>query len=129
VALLPNPASAVPKSLFDAWAVCVAKEKHRRTQERCYNSQAYAVKGRAAISDAGKLQIGWPVRDTAAAVDSLDLLLATVTKPTPVESTKDYPTAKQVADAWRKMGNPQYFLENRKHGFHTFQDDEIQKHL
>jgi hypothetical protein len=128
--LLASPASALPKSLFEAWAARVAKEKHHTTQARCYDSQAYAVKGRAAISDAGELQIDWPVRaDKGAAVDSLDLLLATATKPTPDKNTGDNPTAKQIAAAWLKTGDPQYFLENRKHGFHTFQDEEIAAHL
>jgi hypothetical protein len=126
VALLANPASALPKNLFDAWADRVAKERHHRTKARCYDSQAYAVKGVAAISDRGELQIEWPVRaDTGAAVDSLDLLLATATKPTPDESTGDYPTAEQIADAWLKTRDPHYFVENRKHGFHTFQDKVI----
>jgi len=130
VALLANPRSALPKSLFDAWAVRVAEEKHHRTKARCYDSYAYAVKGRAAISDGGKLQVAWPIRaDTGTEVDSLDLLLATATKPTPDKRTQDYPTAEQIAAAWRKTGDPHYFVENRKHGFHTFQDDKIKKHL
>ena len=123
-------ASALPGILFDAWAARVAEEKHFRTKARCYDSQAYAVKGRAAISNSGELQIAWPVfADTGAAVDSFDLLLATATRPTPDRNTRDYPTAEQIAAAWRYTGNPQYFLENCKHGIHTFQDDEIRKHL
>jgi hypothetical protein len=130
VVLLANPASDLPKNLLDEWTARVAKEKHHKTQARFYDSQAYAVNGASAISDAGELQIEWPVRaDTGAKVGSLDLLLATATKPTPDESTGDYPTARQIAAAWLKTGDPQYFLENRKHGFHTFQDDEIEKHL
>jgi hypothetical protein len=129
VALLANPASDLPKSLFEAWAARVAQEKHHTTQP-CYDSRAYAVKERAAMSDGGLLQIEWPVRaDTGAAVDSLDLLLATATRPTPIEGTGDYPTARQVADAWLGTKDPQYFLENRRHGFRTFQDKEISAHL
>ncbi len=130
VALLANPRSELPKSLLDAWAVRVAEEKHRKTKARCYDSQAYAVKGNTAISDDGRLSIPWPVRsDTGTEIDSLDLLLATATRSTPDQSTQDYPAAGQIADAWRRTGDPHYFLENRKHGFHTFQDDEIRKHL
>lgn len=130
VVMLANPRSTLPESLFDEWRIRVAKEKHHKTQARCYDSQAYAVKGVAAISDAGELQIEWPVRaETGATVDSFDLLLATATKPTPAESTGDYPTAKQVADAWLKTRDPQYFVENRKNGFRTFQDEEIAVHL
>jgi hypothetical protein len=130
VALLANPRSALPKSLFDAWAVRVAEEKHYKTKARCYDSRPYTVKGNAAISDDGRLQIAWPARaDTGTEVDSLDLLLATATRPTPDRSTQDYPAARQIADAWRGTGDPHYFLENRKHGFHTFEDDEIRKHL
>jgi hypothetical protein len=130
VALLANPASALPRSLFDAWAARVAEERYSRGKVRCYDSQAYAVQGRAAISDGGLLQIAWPVfASTGAAVDSFDLLLATATKPTPDANTRDYPNAERIAAAWRSTSNPQYFLENRKHGFHTFQDDEIIKYL
>ena len=130
VVLLANPASALPKSLLHEWAARVGKETHRKTQARFYDSLAYAVNGTAAISDAGELQIEWPGRaDTGAKVGSLDILLATATKPTPEKSTGDYPTAEQIAAAWLKTGDPQYFVENRKHGFHTFQDDKIQKHL
>ena len=100
VALLANPASALPRSLFDAWAARVAEERYSRGKVRCY-----------------------------AAVDSFDLLLATATKPTPDANTRDYPNAERIAAAWRSTSNPQYFLENRKHGFHTFQDDEIIKYL
>jgi len=128
--LLANPASALPKGLLNAWADRVAQERHHRTRARCYDSQAHAVKGVAAINDGGLLQIEWPVRaDTGAAVDSLDLLLATAIRPTPVEGAGDYPTARQIAAGWLRTGDPQYFLENRRHGFHTFQDEEIVTHL
>jgi hypothetical protein len=130
VVVLANPASDLLKNLLGEWTTRVAKEKHHKTQARFYDSQAYAVNGTAAISDAGKLQIEWPVRaDTGAAVDSLDLLLATATKPTPGQATGDYPNAKLVAAGWLRTRDPQYFVENRRHGFHTFQDKDITDHL
>ena len=76
------------------------------------------------------MQIAWPVQvDTKIPVGSFDLLLATATRPTPDSESNDYPSPEQIAEAWRRTGKFQYFNENRKHGFHTFQDDEIIRNL
>jgi hypothetical protein len=130
VALLANPSSTLPAGLLDAWAARVAKERHDGTTARSYNHSKYFVKGASAITDRGTLEIAWPVRsDTGEAISSIDLLLATATKPTPVQCTGDYPTAERIAAAWIATQNDQYFRENRINGFYTFQDEEIAKHL
>jgi hypothetical protein len=130
VVLLANPASTLPPGLFDSWAARVAKEHHHRTMAKCYDRRNYFVQGIAAITDRGALDIAWPLRaDMHGPLRSVDLLLATATKPTPDERTGDYPTAERVASAWVKTGDHQYFRENQKHGFHTFQDGEIEAYL
>ena len=130
VALLVNPASSVPAGLIDGWAARVRQEKFTKTGERCYDSRTFAVKGNAALNDSGQLQIAWPVHaDTQTPVNSFDLLLATATRPTPGPKSNDYPPPEAIAEAWRHTGKFQYFDENRKHGFHTFQDDEIIRNL
>lgn len=58
------------------------------------------------------------------AVEGFDLLLATVTTPTP-----PYPTVETVIDAMG-VGDPsskglRYFRENVRHGIATFQDTDI----
>jgi hypothetical protein len=116
--------------LVDGWGARVRQEKVTKTGERCYDSRAFAVNGNAALNDNGPLQIAWPVdADTQAPVDSFDLLLATATRPTPDPESSDYPSPEVIAEAWRRTGKFEYFLENRKHGFHTFQDDEIMRNL
>jgi hypothetical protein len=62
-------------------------------------------------------------------MSSIDLVLATATKPTPVQHTGDYPTAQQIAAAWIATGIDQFFRENHNNGFYTFQDEEIAKYL
>lgn len=51
--------------------------------------------------------------------------MATATRPTPVLATGDFPNAAVIAEAWNRTGNAEYFHMNPKHGFHTFQDQEI----
>lgn len=69
----------------------------------------------------------WP-NDVATntALVGFDLLLMTATKPT--FHCGRYPTAEQVAEAWRAdtKGSVLYFHNNRHHGITTFEDVRIQ---
>lgn len=129
VALLANPGAAGSQQLLDQWAKQVASEKDERKQST-YASRHYAVKGLSAVSDRGLLQIPWPARaDNNAALGACDFLIATATRPTPDPSTGDFPAARAIAEAWNNAGGAEYFRMNREHGFHTFQDNEIQAAL
>jgi len=79
----------------------------------------------------GVAQLGWPTDvESTEALRGFDLLLLTATEPTPTKST-DYPSAQEVADAWRAdpNGHVSYFYNNRQNGITTFQDNEIQRIL
>jgi hypothetical protein len=95
-----------------------------------YDTQKYDVRGQSAINERGILQIPWPHRsDTGNALDEFDILLATATMPVPDPGTGDYVSAAMIAEAWNKTGDASYFHSNRKHGFLTFQDEEIASRL
>jgi hypothetical protein len=129
VALLANPEAVGSQELLDHWAERTVLEKD---QHGCptYDSTLYAVKGISPICNRGMLQIPWPARiDNDNALDSCDFLIATATRPTPVPATGDFPIAEVIAEAWNNAGNTEYFRMNRKHGLHTFQDQEIETKL
>jgi hypothetical protein len=124
VALLPNPIASVAASLLDEWAGCVAQECRDRGHTKNYDARAYNVRGRSAINDRGILQIPWPDQsNTGGPLDGLDLLLATATMPN--SDTGDFPSVAAIAAAWNTTKDAGYFHGNRKHGFYSFQDDEI----
>ena len=77
------------------------------------------------VSDAGLLQIDWPVQSENGAPLEFDLLFATSNDPAP-----QLPSVEQIAEAWvRHPARFEYFRSNRQHGITTFQDDEIQAQL
>jgi hypothetical protein len=122
VGLLSNPEASLPPNLVADWAQRVAQEASHQT----YDSVNYTVKGRCAVSSQGILQIPWPNRlADNQPLGTFDFLLAAATRPTPVPTTGDYPTARELANAWNTKGDAVYFHSNRKNGFRTFQDDEI----
>jgi hypothetical protein len=126
-----NLARQPPKSpIIEPTNFGKARNDQNSPLTRSYDHRKYSVNGVSAITDRGMLKIAWPVpSDTGNAVTLIDLLLATATKPTPVQRTGDYPTAEQIAAKWTSTQDDQYFRENRNKGFHTFQDEEIAKHL
>ena len=78
----------------------------------------------------GMASLDWPTDvETGAALSGFDLLLMTATKPTLVDA--QYPTPKQIAEAWHldSKGHVVYFHNNRHHGITTFQDAELQELL
>jgi hypothetical protein len=75
----------------------------------------------------GLALLDWPTDvETGMSLVGFDLLLMTATKPTLNEGR--YPTAPQIAEAWRAdlEGNVVYFHNNRHHGITTFEDAQIQ---
>ena len=129
VALLANPEAIGSEQMLAQWAkrTVLEKDQHGRPT---YDSTLYAVKRMSPICNRGLLQIPWPARvDNDTALDSCDFLIATATRPTPVLATGEFPIAEVIAEAWNSAGNAEYFHMNRKHGLHTFQDQEIQTFL
>jgi hypothetical protein len=127
VALLVNPKSEVPQSIREEWAERVSAERSASAKTSNYKVSPYSVREKSAINADGLLQIRWPNRvDNDEALASFDLLLATVTRPTPDSGTGDFPDLAVIADAWNKIGDATYFWSNRQNGFHTFQDSEIE---
>jgi hypothetical protein len=60
----------------------------------------------------------------------LDLLLATATDPQIGSKRSNYPTAKEIADAWcSKPKYDYYFRFNKMTGIRTADDDEIDARL
>jgi hypothetical protein len=129
VALLANPEAIGSQELLARWAKRTVLEKDRHGRPT-YDSAPYTVKGMSAVSNRGLLQIAWPVGvENNTLVNSFDLLIATATQPTPDPTTGDFPKAEVIAEAWNSGGDAEYFRMNRKHGLHTFQDQEIQTFL
>jgi hypothetical protein len=126
VGLLPNPNSNLCDQLLDKWGERISRERASGTGARNYDPSRFAVNGIAAIDEGGLLKFPWPERtDGGRPLDGFDLLLATATKPTPNSRTGDFPNVAAIAEAWNKAGDASYFHSNRKHGFVTFQDENI----
>lgn len=119
VALLLNPGKEVGNSIRIGWA--------RLMSPRLANHPLLTEKEKsekAAIDSNGFLTIRWP-KEVAprSRIEELDFLIATVTRATLINGR--YPTAYEIADAMRTAESYDYFVENRKHGITTFQDESI----
>ena len=116
MALLGDPQSAVPQTLFDGWAERVSREKHYNANER------------RLVDRNGRLLIGWPNLSDGGGPVPVDLLLATSNDP-----EKVYPSPEETANAWNRepadRPRNEYFRRNRDHGIYTFEDQEIERLL
>jgi len=119
--ILLNPASTPSEAIQKAWQ---AKIKAA--------GNAYTVPptadGEGDILDAttGRALFDWPIDDeTQQPLRGFDLLIMTATVPT--LTSRQYPAAKEIADAWKedKLENILYFHNNRKYGITTFEDAQI----
>lgn len=122
VALALNPARPIQHELCDGWATRVSKEKG---YERLYHGDDE----QAVVADSGLLKISWP-QCTDGMPLAADALLATATNPTLINGR--YPSAVEVANAWKKdEGHDcvKYFWKNRECRIFTFQDVEIEGFL
>lgn len=75
------------------------------------------------INPDGSLAIPWPHSEEAAELP-FDILLATSTRQNTTELS-----ARAIAEAWNLRDHREYFVNNRRSGIRTFQDDEINQHL
>jgi len=127
VALLGRLEFPGVQQILNDWGKRARSEKDD-TGNPTYDSAAFEVNGKAGITNDGLLAVNWPTRaDTGKPLDSFDLLLATATRPTCVNGA--YPDAKTLADAWNSARTAVYFWMNRRRGFWTFEDAEIERHL
>lgn len=123
VAILESPEHPMPTALRAGWT-----ERVRR--EPCYGQLNSAVHEDVAVDESGFLRIPWPVPCEDGTRLGVDILLATATNPTIVRGR--YPTAQEVADAWKSPSGRKYvgyFVNNRKRGIQTFEDDIIEARL
>ncbi len=116
-----NPNSSIPNKILDAWR-CRVKEKN-------YGGLESAEKEEPAVNQGGILSIPWPTCMDGSPLEA-DALLATATKPT--LCNQKYPSPEQIADAWNTTRGREYicyFLNNKRVGITTFQDEKIEKYL
>lgn len=118
VALLVNPRSNIPEPFLRGWEQQAAKEPgYGRLSRANYEHEIVSVNG--------TLRIPWPQRTDNQPL-TFDLLLTTATDSTIRDGR--YAAPKEIANAWN---NPKgrnyvsYFVNNRKNGITTFQDEEI----
>jgi hypothetical protein len=121
ISLLVNPKADVPDELLEEWDIRVKGELG-------YGKLKHAQDEKPIVDQQGLLKIPWP-EPCAGGELALDLLLATATDPT--LRNKSYPTAEEIAQAWKEDTGEkvEYFLKNRESGISTFQDEAIQEHL
>ena len=101
VALLPNPASQIPKSFLHEWAALVSRERDEGGVST-YRGSNYVIDNQSAINDLGILQIPWPNRiDTNTQLTGYDLSLATATRPKFALGATKIPDEEIIALAWR----------------------------
>lgn len=122
VALAVNPTHPVSEVVREGWA-------RRVSQEQSYGHFDHATDEEGIVEQRGVLNVPWP-RCTDASPLEFNALLATATRPTLVRGA--YPSARQIADAWKTRdgsAHVDYFWRNRKHNITTFQDAEIESYL
>lgn len=115
VSLMTNPESKIESNILRYWANKTAEF----ARLPCLPEEDPLVRN-------GLLQIQWPNIVDGGRVP-LDLLLATATAAEVTGNPPAYPSAKDVANAWKLSDKQysQYFLLNRKNGIFTFQDEDI----
>ncbi len=123
VVIKTNPNREIPKEFLQGWNTTVSKNNSCGLMKHACDEVPI-------VNEAGILNIDWPSKQDGNALD-LDILLATATDPT-IGADRQYPNAKEIADAWKNengrcYGN--YFWCNKKHNITTFQDVEIQQYL
>lgn len=121
VCLVHQPDRPLPDHFTSLWKATI------KSAGRRYRAVPAAV-GEEQLIDpvSGVAQFEWPIdAESQQPLIGFDLLLMTATEPTLTESR--YPSAKEIAEAWRAdaNGNASYFYSNLKHGITTFEDEEI----
>ena len=121
VALLTNPNRDLTGPILETWSDRVAKEIN-------YGRISHTQSEPSVVSNDGYLRIPWPETTEREPLD-LDFLLATATDPFLSGKPPMYPRTRDVALAWKRARNADYFLRNRGSGIWTYQDEAIQNWL
>lgn len=121
VCILENPKAKASERILKAW------QSRIEAAGNAYTALPTA-RGEDPVLDAatGRALCDWPTdMVTKQPLLGFDLLLMTATKPTLNDC--QYPTAREIADAWRAddRDNVQYFHNNRHYGITTFEDGQI----
>ena len=132
VALLENPDLPLPDELRKAWTDRIGREEDYKTPMHMHGEDRDVVD-----PCSGFLKIEWP-QTVAGPPLTWNALLATATSPKgPRQSSRFYPSPREVADAWsipesqdsRPGRIVDYFWNNQKNGITTHQDPEIEARL
>ena len=122
VGLLCNPNTSDLESIRTSWMARTAQEQQNYREFPHTNSEV------AALDPGGMLNISWP-ETRSGALQGLDMLLATATRPNCLADDA-YPSASTVATAWvSEPEQAQYFHENRRAGITTFDDPSIVRYI
>ena len=131
VAILTSPGfvdhkdAAARTKLLKDWADITRKQRRYGTFGF---SERDVVEANGKPIEEGRLNIHWPKFKNNWPL-SLDLVLLTATNPE-IKPTGRYPTAEEIADAWRaNKKEVYYFRNNRRAGIQTADDEEIQRYL
>lgn len=122
VCILENRDAKLSEPILQAW------QSRIEALSEAYTALSTA-QGEGPVLDAstGRALFDWPTDAvTKQPLLGFDLLLMTATEPTLNDG--QYPTPKEIADAWKAPGagdNVLYFHNNRHHGITTFQDEQI----
>ncbi len=124
VALLVNPASQIPKSVISGW------DRHVR-QAQDYGRVPQGPGEEPLVTDAGIMQLPWPLLLDQNIPVPVDLLLTSITHPTLEGDAHSYATPEAIAAGWGADASDEvrYFRNNRAHGIRTFEDDAILEEL
>jgi hypothetical protein len=123
IALKLNPNKTIDTKIKEQWSnlMLTKLESHQLLITKLETE-------RSAIDSGGFLTIRWPDQvNKEMNIDSLDFLISTV--PLPTLTKGRYPTVHQIVTSMNKSNYYKYFLNNRKNGIETFQDDKILKRL
>ena len=124
IGLLCNPQTKFSTDYLSSWTYIAENSND-------YGNISHAKSEMSVINKGGFLQLPWPAIKNQGKHLSLDIILATATNPTLDINTLAYPKAKVIAEAWKNDNRNyvNYYLENRIHGIHTFQDKTISNML
>ncbi len=121
VCVLKNPQGKASEEFLKAWRARITAAGN------AYTSVSTAEREEPVLdATTGDALFNWPTdNETKQPLLDFDLLLMTTTAPT--LKKRQYPTAKEIADAWRadQSDNVRYFHNNRHHGITTFEDEQI----
>jgi len=123
VALKLNPRKTIESNIIEKWSNFMSV--------KLANHQLFSKKlktEKSVIDSNGLLKIKWPQKiKPNKNQDDLDFLISTVTVPSMNKGR--YPAIFQIANSMINYEYYTYFLNNRKNGIETFQDQKILKKI